>query len=223
MYRLPSPFHNKLSHQSPSAAGGGSTCTTCSCCVVTLGLSTLATATHFALLPTPEDEKAGPDYALSPATPAPVASAPRSGKKGLLQNRVVLALMGLFALPSLMVVWFALFMGMIGLNDIGIASGWLLVVAPLLCCGLWVLGFVLVYQNNGRTNAAGVGAALRGMVAIGIVGFVAAGGPPLWRLGARGECAATTSQRRARHRQRGRAPRGHECLADRFRCCRSLA
>lgn len=59
MYRLPSPFNAKASNQAISAAGGGSTSTTCSCCLVTLGVASIATSTHFVRLaqkpPSPEE------------------------------------------------------------------------------------------------------------------------------------------------------------------------
>lgn len=59
MYRLPSPFNAKASNQAISAAGGGSTSTTCSCCLVTLGVASIGTSRHFARLaqqpPSPED------------------------------------------------------------------------------------------------------------------------------------------------------------------------
>lgn len=59
MYRLPSPFNAKASNQAISAAGGGSTSTTCSCCLVTLGIASIGTSRHFARLaqlpPSPGD------------------------------------------------------------------------------------------------------------------------------------------------------------------------
>lgn len=59
MYRLPSPFNAKASNQAISAAGGGSTSTTCSCCLVTLGIACIGTSRHFVRLakqePSPED------------------------------------------------------------------------------------------------------------------------------------------------------------------------
>lgn len=50
MYKLPTQFDLRSSQVTESAAAGGSTSTTCSCCIVTLGVTSVLTSMHFASL-----------------------------------------------------------------------------------------------------------------------------------------------------------------------------
>jgi len=107
MYRLPSQFDPAARHDGMSAAGGGSTSTTCSSCVVTLGAASVLTARLFAAR-VPGVVAVPGATTVDPVAPASADSVvpPPPGSEPLIdaQSRPVIArggliLLGLFALP----------------------------------------------------------------------------------------------------------------------------
>lgn len=155
MYRLPTQFEPRASHADESASAGGSTSTTCSCCVVSLGAGSVLTSVYFASLaeppkppgPVPEAEAAvgGP----SPAGAEAVSASPpaASGSRGSW------AMLGFFA-PLLS-------FGVGG--GIGFGLGGLAMV-PVIAVAVWLLLFGIAHERNGQSMGRGVAAGALGLV-----------------------------------------------------------
>lgn len=161
MYRLPSQFDPAARHDGMSAAGGGSTSTTCSSCVVTLGAASVLSARLFSarvpgVVASP-DAKAGEpqtplssDNAAPPSVPEPLIDA---------QSRPVIArggliVLGLFALPIAAVA--ALVAGSMQLG-----------FGAIVGIGVFIGIYCWAYERSGRS--VGRGAAIAIAMLVGIV------------------------------------------------------
>jgi hypothetical protein len=126
MIRLPTPFEARARHSVESAAAGGSTCTTCSCCLVTFGLSSVLTSMHFhSLSKVAINPELNPDPAGTQLRPRPAG---RTGPSAL----------GFF-LPLLTLI--AAGIGMVGES---------FVFAAFVGFGVWSWLWTTVYGDAGR-------------------------------------------------------------------------
>ena len=164
MYRLPTQFDANASRQDLAAAGGGSTSTTCSSCIVTLlGTSVLSAVVLGSLQPM---APAAPGSAAQATAntgdsdsgaqpPAPLqepaitvdpdlgrAATPVIPVAGL--SRTTRVLLGLFALP----------LAAVGGGVLGVANPIFGVFAAV---GLFVAIYAIVHERSGRSLGRGIG------------------------------------------------------------------
>ncbi|MDB5846923.1 MAG: hypothetical protein JWP29_675 [Rhodoferax sp.] len=155
MIKLPTQFDARSSHSADAAAAGGCTSTTCSSCVVTLGVSSVLTSMHFQSL-TPVGGKfvASKPVASKLATDAaPVASRSPGQGPGILG----------FFLPLLSFI----------ASGLGLMSG-SVTFAAFLFAGAWGGVWVSTYGDAARSGWRGLLISMLALVAMAVLGVVEA-------------------------------------------------
>lgn len=158
MYRLPTQFEPRASHADESASAGGSTSTTCSCCVVSLGAGSVLTSVYFASLTQPAQ-------AESPTPPGPVpesgvgGESPASADAASASPPATRGSPGNWAMLGFFTPLLSLGVGAV----LGFGLGGL-AMAPVIAVGMWLLLFGMAHERNGQSMGRGVAAGALGLV-----------------------------------------------------------
>lgn len=163
MYRMPSQFDPDGRQDSLAAAGGGSTSTTCTSCVVTLGAASVITATIFSDLgerPPQPNPLEGLEPESVPEVRPPSQQEAHSGIPAFVRDRPPMTV-GARRLLGALALGLATLAGLAGLA-VGLGFG------AILFCAVYIGIFCTVYERARRSPGRGAIVAVVMLAAIGV-------------------------------------------------------
>ena len=176
MYRLPSQFDPAGRQDEISAAGGGSTSTSCCSCIVTAGTASLITAIKFAsLVPASTGESTLPDPSSKP-DPRPEQAAGRATNQPPAETShapdSIIIEPGIRSLYStdIMPAWQRCTLGALALVIAAALGGAAYIAIPMFSLFVFIaiyIGiFCLVYEKSGLSAKRGAVIAILSLIAI---------------------------------------------------------